>query len=62
MKKFDNEVAFARNYLAYEGYIDKAVRGVWSLTEKGRAAAITEQIASDIFLKWVDILKERREI
>ena len=62
MKKFDNEVAFARNYLAYEGYIDKAVRGVWSLTEKGRTAAITEKIASDIFLKWVDILKERREI
>ena len=60
-KKFDNEVAWARNYLTYEGYIDKTVRGIWALTEKGRTAAITDQIASDIFFKWVDILKDRRE-
>ncbi len=61
MKKFDNDVAWARNYLAYEGYIDKTVRGVWALTEKGRTSTITDQIASDIFFKWVDILKDRRE-
>lgn len=61
VKKFDNEVAFARNYLAYEGYIDNSVRGVWTLTDKGMTAPINDQIASDIFLKWVDILKERRE-
>jgi len=48
-KKFDNEVAWARNYLTYEGYIDKTVRGIWALTEKGRTADITDQIASDIF-------------
>ena len=60
-KKFDNEVAWARNYLTYEGYIDKTVRGIWALTEKGRTADITDQIASDIFFKWVDILKDRRE-
>lgn len=60
-KKFDNEVAWARNYLTYDGYIDKTVRGIWALTEKGRTAAITDQIASDIFFKWVDILKDRRE-
>ena len=60
-KKFDNEVAFARNYLAYEGYIDKSVRGIWTLTEKGLVAPITDEIASEIFLKWVDILKVRRE-
>jgi len=34
-KKFDNEVAWARNYLTYEGLIDKAIRGVWTLTVKG---------------------------
>jgi 5-methylcytosine-specific restriction protein B len=61
IKKFDNEVAFARNYLAYEGYIDKSIRGVWTLTKKGHTEPITEEIASEIFLKWVDILKERRE-
>ncbi|SFQ38103.1 5-methylcytosine-specific restriction enzyme B [Lachnospiraceae bacterium XBB1006] len=55
--KFANEVAFARNYLAYEGIIDKSQRGVWTLTDKGMACKMTEQMASDIFLKWVDILK-----
>ena len=60
-KKFDNEVAFARNYLTYEDYIDKSVRGLWKLTEKGMTAPINEEIASEIFMKWIDILKDRRE-
>lgn len=60
-KKFDNEVAFARNYLTYEGFIDKFQRGIWSLTEKGLTEPMTDEIASEIFLKWVDILKVRRE-
>ena len=60
VKKFDNEVAFARNYLNYEGYIDSPSRGIWRLTEKGQTSPMNEQIASAIFLKWVDILKERR--
>ncbi|WP_028309561.1 AAA family ATPase [Desulfitibacter alkalitolerans] len=60
-KKFDNEIAFARNYLTYEGYIDKSVRGVWKLTNKGFTDPMNEEIAGEIFLKWVDILKERRE-
>lgn len=60
VKRFDNEVAFARNYLAYEGFIDKSIRGVWMLTEKGRSAPIDEIIASVIFYKWAKILKEQR--
>lgn len=60
-KKFDNEVAWARNYLAYEEIIDKSTRGVWRLTEKGKQTTMNMQLASDIFFKWVDILKERRE-
>jgi 5-methylcytosine-specific restriction protein B len=44
VKKFDNEVAFARNYLVYEGYIDSSVRGVWSLTEKGLSAPMNDEI------------------
>ncbi len=61
VKKFDNEVAFARNYLSYEGYIDKSVRGIWKLTEKGLSDPIDDEIASDIFYKWMEIHKERRE-
>lgn len=60
-KKFDNEVAWARNYLAYEELIDKSVRGVWTLTPKGMEVEMTDEAASEIFFKWVNILKERRE-
>jgi len=60
-KKFDNDVAWVRSYLVHEGIIDKSVRGVWALTEKGKNITMTDKLASEIFLKWVDILKERRE-
>lgn len=61
VKKFDNEVAFARNYLAYEGYIDKSQRGIWKLTDKGMTELMNDELASEIFIKWADINKERRE-
>ncbi|WP_067724565.1 AAA family ATPase [Oceanobacillus damuensis] len=61
VKKFDNEVAFARNYLVYDGYIDNSIRGMWSLTEKGQTADMDDEIASDIFIKWVDKMKKQRE-
>lgn len=35
--RFDNAVAWARFYLAKAGIIDASKRGVWTLTEKGRA-------------------------
>jgi restriction system protein len=34
--RFSNKVDWARFYLARDGYLDASVRGVWSLTEKGR--------------------------
>jgi restriction system protein len=34
--RFDNQVAWARFYLAKAGIIDASSRGVWTLTEKGR--------------------------
>lgn len=33
--RFDNQVAFARQYLVWGGYLDSSKRGVWTLTEKG---------------------------
>lgn len=36
--KFDNDIAWARLYLVKAGYIDSSRRGVWSLTDKGRAS------------------------
>ena len=61
VKKFDNDVAFARSYLVNEGIIDNSVRGVWTLTEKGKNITMTHELASEIFSKWVDILKEPPE-
>lgn len=49
VNKFENEVAFARSYLASAGYIDKRVYGVWTLTEDGMNVNMTEELASDIF-------------
>ncbi len=33
--RFENQVHWARFYLAKAGYIDSSQRGVWTLTEKG---------------------------
>lgn len=34
--RLENQVHWARFYLAKTGYIDSSQRGVWTLTEKGR--------------------------
>lgn len=47
--KLDNEIAWARKYLADDGYIDKSVRGIWKLTEKGWQVEMTDELASEIF-------------
>ena len=60
-RKFDNEVAWARNYMAYEGLIDKSERGIWTLTDKGMSVEMTDELASYIVFKWIDILKNRRD-
>lgn len=48
--RFDNQVAWARFYLAKVGLIDASRRGVWSLTEKGRdVEQITPAAALELF-------------
>ena len=56
LKKFDNEVQWARNYLSYAGIIDKSKRGIWTLTEQGKQVVMTDELASQIFRKkwWVE--------
>ena len=64
--KFYNQVAWARQYLVWEGLLDSSLHGTWTLTEKGRAAYITDAEAREIFLKWVAIhaanRKQRHEV
>ena len=61
VNKFENEVAFARNYLVSAGYIDKSVYGVWTLTEAGKTVDMTEDLASDIFKKGVAENRNKRD-
>jgi restriction system protein len=48
--RFDNQVAWARFYLARAGVVDTSQRGVWTLTEKGRAIkTLTDGEALEMF-------------
>lgn len=53
VNKFENEVAWARNYLVKAGYIDNSVKGVWTLTDAGQMVDMTQELASSIFLNGV---------
>lgn len=59
--KFHNQVAFARQYLVWEGLIDSSNYGIWALTQKGRQTSLTYKEAHGIFLKWVDITQKARK-
>lgn len=47
--RFENQVAWAKFYLAKAGYIDSSKRGVWSLTEAGANAHLAEHDSLEIF-------------
>ncbi|WP_323012160.1 restriction endonuclease [Castellaniella sp.] len=58
--RFKNQVAWARFYLTKEGLLGSSRRGIWSLTERGRATTLTYEQAHDIFRRWVAIFQEQR--
>jgi len=53
--RFYNQVAWARQYLLWEGLLDSTKRGVWTLTDKGRDTKLSPAISRELFLKWVKI-------
>ncbi len=59
--RFQNQVAWARQYLVWEGLVQSSKHGTWTLTEKGRTAHLSEAEARDIFKKWVAIHRDRRK-
>lgn len=59
--RFQNQVAWARQYLVWEGYLDDNTRGVWTLTPLGYKTHLDENKARQIFLKWVDIHQKARK-
>lgn len=53
--RFHNQVAWARQYLVWEGLLDASKHGTWKLTEIGQKTKITPDNARLIFKKWVAI-------
>jgi 5-methylcytosine-specific restriction protein B len=51
--QFDNDVAWARQYLVRAGYIDNSVHGIWKLTDVGWSVEMTDELATEIFRKVV---------
>jgi len=58
--RFHNQVAWARQYLVWEGLLDNSRRGIWTLTENGWKANIDEEGGRKLFLKWVGIHSDAR--
>jgi restriction system protein len=61
VNKFHNQVAWARQYLVWEGLLDSSKYGTWKLTEEGKKTHLNEQQSGELFLKWVDIHAKARE-
>ena len=59
--RFHNQVAWARQYLVWEGLVDSSKYGTWKLTEKGKRTRLSNDEAREMFLKWVEIHRKTRE-
>lgn len=58
--RFYNQVAWARQYLAWEGLLDTSQHGIWALSSKGTGITLDEEQSRKIFLKWVAIHRKAR--
>lgn len=58
--RFDNQVAWARFYLTRAGLLDSSRRGIWSLTEKGRATTLSHAAALQIMKDLHKVFAEER--
>lgn len=60
--KFHNQVAWARQYLVWEGLLDSSKHGTWRLTDKGKTTYLDEVKSHKLFLKWVAIHQKNRSV
>lgn len=56
-----NDIDWARNYLVYEGLVEKGEGGLWILTELGKNIIVTDRLAGKITAKWIKIKVAERE-
>ncbi len=59
--KFQNQLAWARQYLVWEELLASSKHGVWTLSKKGWDTKLSEAEAYDVFLKWVKVFQDLRE-
>lgn len=59
--RFDNQVAWARQYLVWEGLLENSKKGIWTLSSKGQDTYLTIEDARAIFLKWVEIHQKAKK-
>ncbi|MCD4684269.1 MAG: restriction endonuclease [Bacteroidales bacterium] len=59
--RFYNQIAWARQYLAWEGLLDASQHGIWALTPKGENTFLNKDQAIEIFQKWVEIHRKTRK-
>lgn len=60
--RFANQVAWARQYLVWEGLLEKNTHGIWVLSPQGAKTFLTENDARQICSKWIDINKRNKTL
>ncbi len=58
--RFPNQVAWARQYLVWEGLLSSPKHGIWMLTSSSQKLHLTYDQAREIARKWVAIHAEKR--
>ena len=59
--KFHNQVAWARQYLVWEGLLDSSKYGTWKLTPKGKETSLSEEQSVSIFRRWSRLHQKARK-
>jgi restriction system protein len=59
--RFHNQVAWGRQYLIWENYLDKNIRGAWVLTATGEKTHLSIEDSRLIVKKWVTIFSKARK-
>lgn len=59
--RFHNQVAWARQYLVWEGFLDKDIKGVWVLTKAGEKKYLNYDESRLIVKKWISVFAKARK-
>ena len=59
--RFDNQVYWAKQYLAWENLVITSKRGIWALTDEGWESTLSYDKSLEVFNKWVKIHANARK-